>query len=82
MRYDLVATDFDDTLYSMKGGGIDDFTLGVIGEYKRRGGKFVIVTGRMFSAIKPQAEKLGLSGLIISYQGAMISDISSGKTLK
>lgn len=82
MRYDLIATDFDDTLYSMQGGGIDDFTLNVINEYKRRGGKFVIVTGRMFSAIRPQAEKLGLDGLIISYQGAMISDISSGKTLK
>lgn len=82
MRYDLVASDFDDTLYSMNGGGIDAFTLKVINDYKANGGRFVIVTGRMFAAIKPQADALGLKGLIISYQGAMISDIESGKTLK
>lgn len=82
MKYNLAATDFDDTLYHEATGGISPFTLATIERYKAAGGKFVIVTGRMFASIIQQADALGLKGLIISYQGALISDIETRRVIK
>lgn len=82
MKYRLVASDFDDTLYPAKLKKVSDFTLNTVKRFIAAGGIFVIVTGRMFAAIIKQADKLGLEGYIISYQGALISDIRSRKTVK
>jgi len=38
----------------------------------------VLTTGRMFRSALPYAERLGLTGPIINYQGAVVRDIASG----
>ena len=36
----------------------------------------MIVTGRMFRSVKPYLEELGLDGLVVCYQGAVVADAS------
>ena len=79
-RYKLVVSDFDDTLIK------DDMTVSAetvnaINKLIAEGGQFVICTGRMFRSIREEAQKIGLKGYIMSYQGALISDIESEKTI-
>lgn len=81
MKYKLIASDFDDTLYDPDK-GISRESLETIKKYIDKGGRFVIVTGRMFASIIQQARKLGLKGQLIAYQGALICDIESEKPIK
>jgi Cof subfamily protein (haloacid dehalogenase superfamily) len=81
MIYKLIASDFDDTLYD-KQQGISDLTLDTIKRYIASGGRFAIVTGRMFASIIKQAQHLGLKGELIAYQGALICDIETRKIIK
>ncbi len=80
MKYKLIVSDFDDTL-----AGDDQYvpesTVRAIQDYIARGGKFVLSTGRMISAILPHARRLGLHGEILGYQGSVVADIDSGKFL-
>ena len=80
MKYKLVVCDFDGTL-GVAPDIIEEETINTVKKYIDQGGKFVICTGRMFTAIKPICEKYGLKGLLISYQGATIDDLNSGKRL-
>lgn len=80
MKYQLFVSDFDGTLGSAPD-IIDLETIDAIKKYTEKGGKFVICTGRMFAAIKPICEKYGIKGLLISYQGAAIDDLNSGKRI-
>lgn len=80
MKYDLFVSDFDRTL-GIAPGVINDETLEAVKRYIRTGGKFVICTGRMFSSIRGICLNYGLTGPVISYQGALINDIETGKTL-
>lgn len=81
MKYKLIASDFDDTLYDHIN-GVSGRTLETIKKYIAKGGRFVIVTGRMFSSIIQQARQLGLKGEIVAYQGALICDIATEKPIK
>ena len=76
MKYKLICSDFDDTLIG-KGGKYSPTLKDDIQEYVNRGGKFCIVTGRMTIGIVPTAKALGLHGEVISYQGAVVSDIDT-----
>ena len=80
MKYKLFVSDFDGTL-GMAPANIEPETVSAVKEYIKRGGKFVICTGRMFAAIKPICDKYDLKGLVISYQGATIDDLTTGKRL-
>ena len=80
MKYKLFVSDFDGTLGTAPD-IIEQETLKTINKYIEKGGKFVICTGRMFTAIKPICEKYGLKGLLISYQGATIDDLNTGKRI-
>ncbi len=80
MKYDLFISDYDGTL-GLAPDHIEKETLLAIEEYQKKGGKFAIVTGRMYSSIRPICLKYGIKGIVISYQGAMINDIESGKSL-
>lgn len=80
MKYDLFVTDFDGTL-GVAPDHIEEETVGAIKEYVGRGGKFAIVTGRMYSSIRPICLKYGFKGIVISYQGAMINDIETGDSI-
>ena len=78
MRYKLIVSDFDGTLRHTDG-HIPEENKNAVRDYIRAGGKFVLCTGRMPSSIVPRARELGLTGLVVSYQGAMITDIGTGK---
>lgn len=80
MRYKAIFCDFDGTLYR------EDHTVSqvnkrAIKDFVDAGGKFVISTGRLFSAIYPKLEELGLDGDVIVYQGGGIFDIKSKKQI-
>lgn len=80
MKYKLIVSDFDDTIVD-DSQQIDANTIKKIHDYQAMGGKFVLCTGRMISAIIPHAKKMGLKGEIIGYQGAVVADIESGRFL-
>ncbi len=77
----LIVSDFDGTL-------IDDNQEVLpevrekINEYIACGGIFAVCTGRMLVSILPRVRELGLKGLVIAQQGAVIADIESGELIK
>lgn len=76
MKYKMLVCDFDGTLYT------DDFkvtqeTIDAVEEYKAKGGKFVIATGRLYQAIKPFAKLFNLTDEVITYQGSGVYDIKT-----
>ncbi len=78
MKYKAIFCDFDGTIYR------DDHTISqvnkeAIRKYTQAGGKFVVSTGRLFSAIYPKTQELGLDGDVIVYQGAGVYDIKTKK---
>ena len=81
MRYDLVASDYDDSLCP-KGYKVSEYTRKVINEFTKRGGHFVIITGRMNFSIYPIAKELGLKGEIVSCQGADIRDMQTNEIIR
>ena len=81
INYGLIVSDFDGTL-------IDDNqqilpkVRTAIKDYVACGGIFAVCTGRMTCCILPRVRELGLKGLVVAYQGTVISDIESGKIIK
>lgn len=45
------------------------------------GAHVVVVTGRMFRAVRPYLEQAGLDDLVVCYQGAVVAEPSSGEWL-
>ena len=81
MKYKMICSDLDDTLIGRRqqyGKGEKD----AIGRYVATGGKFVIVTGRMTSGALPVCRDLDLHGEVLTYQGAVTTDIDTEKTLE
>ena len=73
----MFAIDLDGTLVEPR----RPLRAGVIEAVKRAlaaGVKVTLVTGRMIVATKPIADVLGLDGLLICYQGAVLADARSG----
>ena len=82
MKYDLFLSDFDGTLVRADG-TISGKNIQTITDFRKKGGVFAIVTGRMPSSILPRLKELGISeGLVVSYQGATVTDIKTGVPLK
>ena len=79
MKYRLMFSDYDGTFGV--GTEIDVESVAAVKEFEQKGGKFVICTGRMYCSIIKTCRKYGLKGLVISYQGAMINEIETGKTV-
>ncbi|MDE6189401.1 MAG: Cof-type HAD-IIB family hydrolase [Clostridia bacterium] len=80
MKYKAIFCDFDGTLYTSDH-TISQVNKEAIKKFVAAGGKFVISTGRLFSAIYPKLEELGLDGDVIVYQGAGIFDIKTKKQI-
>ena len=80
IKYPLIISDFDGTLLRSDD-QIANETKKAIDEYVHCGGRFCICTGRMLGSIIPKAKALGLSGLVASFQGAVVADIQTGKVL-
>jgi len=77
----LVALDLDGTLVG------EDLVLrprvsDAVRRARAAGVQITIVTGRMFQAARPFAERLGITGPMVNYQGAAIYDVSSGAVLR
>lgn len=79
MKYRLFIADYDGTLGGFE--GINPDTVHAIKEYEKRGGKFVVCTGRMFKNIRDICERYGIADAVASYQGARINKRKSGRTL-
>ena len=80
IRYPLLVSDFDGTLLRSDE-TISEETILAINEYKALGGHFALCTGRTISSAMKVAKKLGLSGLLSSFQGSIVADIESGEFL-
>ncbi len=75
MDYQLLAIDLDGTLLG-DDLVISDRTKQAIKKAKAAGVKVVIATGRMYCSALPYAEELGLSKEIITYNGALMKQIT------
>ena len=76
----MLVTDFDNTLLRTDH-TILDKTWKAIKEFERRGGKFVICTGRMLSTILVTVKPFDLHGEIIAFQGGVVADLDTGDIL-
>lgn len=81
MKYDLFCSDFDGTLVRSDG-TISERVKEEIARYTAAGGIFTVVTGRMTSSILPRVREFAGEGIVVSYQGAVISDVKTGALLK
>ncbi|MDR3216405.1 MAG: HAD family hydrolase [Clostridiaceae bacterium] len=84
MEIKLIASDFDGTIFTgdyvdstHPYGAISPRTQHAIDEFKSRGGKFVLCTGRMFKSIIPFAQDMKLDGEIVAQQGAGTYDMAT-----
>lgn len=78
--YSFAVSDFDGTLLKSDG-TVDEQTIKIINAFKQRGGIFAICTGRMSTSIIPLCKQMGLNGYVITFNGAEICDIESGKKI-
>lgn len=79
MKYKLFISDYDGTLGRKD--YVDPSTLEAIKEYERRGGKFIICSGRIIESIIRICKYYGFKGVVGCYQGATLVDIDSGEML-
>ena len=77
MKYKVIALDFDGTILRSDG-TVSERTKKAINDFKEKGGKVFLCTGRMFNSIRVEADKVGLSGDIYCYQGAALYDSKTG----
>jgi Cof subfamily protein (haloacid dehalogenase superfamily) len=57
-------------------------TREAIAGVRARGVHVIVVTGRMFRAVRPYLEQAGLDDPVICYQGAVVADPASGEFLR
>ena len=81
MKYQLFISDYDGTLGKAPANNIDSETLSAINKFIAKGGVFAVCSGRETSSITRILKENNLKGLVVSFQGARISDIESGKRL-
>jgi Cof subfamily protein (haloacid dehalogenase superfamily) len=77
MEYQLVALDLDDTLLDSKQ-RLSSEIISIINSIQEAGIKVIVATGRMLVSALPYIQKMGLSGPMITYNGAYVKDISTG----
>jgi Cof subfamily protein (haloacid dehalogenase superfamily) len=77
MSIKLVAIDLDDTLLDSRH-RIPPSCITAIQRVKAQGVNIILATGRMFRAALPYAEQLELDLPLITYQGALVKNSSSG----
>jgi Cof subfamily protein (haloacid dehalogenase superfamily) len=56
-------------------------TRKALGGTRASGAHVVVVTGRMFRAVRPYLEQAGLEDLVVCYQGAVVVDPATGEFL-
>ena len=79
MKYKLIASDFDNTIYD--GTEVHPRVLRAISAYRKAGGKFVIATGRIYESIRKKMGMIGADDELIACQGAALYKASTGEVL-
>ncbi|MBE5733921.1 MAG: HAD family phosphatase [Clostridiales bacterium] len=79
MKYKLFITDYDGTLGL--GDEVYPETIESIRKFVNKGGIFVVCSGRETTSIMNILKKYDIKGLVVSFQGARITDIESGKVI-
>jgi len=79
-RYKLMAVDMDGTLLKSDG-TISQTTEAAVKKAVAGGLVFVLCTGRPLQGVQRYIGQLGLSGPVITYNGAVIADSGSGEIL-
>lgn len=80
MKYKLVAADMDGTLLDSRG-EITPATVDAIRELAEKDVVFIVSTGRPIQGVEKYKELLGLTGPVITYNGAMIVNVEDNKIL-
>lgn len=57
-------------------------TIAALGRVREAGAHVVVVTGRMFRAVRPYLERAGLDDPVVCYQGAVVADPATGEFLR
>lgn len=78
--YNVAVSDFDGTL-AKTDKTVSEKTLSQIHSFISHGGKFAVCTGRMTASILPVCKKYCLGDYVISFQGAAINEVKSGKSV-
>ena len=77
----LVATDIDGTILGLSANDFTPEVKNCIQKLENKGIKVVLVTGRMHSAACNVSKTLHLKTPIVSFQGGLVKDLTSGETL-
>lgn len=80
LKYKLICTDLDDTLITSEA-KLTERTKDAVRRYKEAGGRFCIVTGRMTPGAIPICKELSLDTETATYQGAVVTDLSTGEVI-
>ncbi|MCF8009541.1 MAG: Cof-type HAD-IIB family hydrolase [Halanaerobiales bacterium] len=78
--YKLVVIDLDDTLLN-NNQKISENNKKAISMVQKKGIEIMIATGRMYSSTKPYLKELSLDNEVIVYNGSLVKDIKSDKTI-
>ena len=80
-NYKLLALDLDGTILndSQK---LEAETVEIIDKIREQGIEVIVATGRMYISALPYLKKLNLDGAVITYNGALIKNISTGQIIK
>ncbi|MBQ9756273.1 MAG: HAD family phosphatase [Clostridia bacterium] len=81
MKYKLFISDYDGTLGEAPKNDVDKETLSAINAFIDKGGVFCVCSGREYRSISKICREQGLKGLVVSFQGACVHDLESGKCL-
>ena len=77
-KYKLLVSDYDGTLANSKS-LISEENLKSINAFISRGGLFVVCSGRATDSIKRLLKAQGFNGLVASFNGAELLDLSTDK---
>lgn len=79
MKYRLIASDFDNTLYDEV--ALSPRVIKAISDFRAAGGRFCIASGRIFTAIRPFIAPVGADDEVIACQGSAIYYASTGELI-
>ena len=80
MKYKLFISDFDMTM-GLAPDKIEPETVNAVKEFQKRGGKFVICTGRSYLSIKKVCQKYQITGDVIAFQGSLACNLETDEEL-
>lgn len=83
MKYKLFISDYDGTLGHAPDNNIDEEIFKAIQEFSKKGGKFVVCSGRNIDSLTNILSSVGLqnTGVAVGIQGSIIKDLETGEII-